>query len=399
MSAEGGCLSLGHIRSQATSIDPAKVEISTDATFSKVAREKIQKVCEACGELFWIETFRAARTPRCFGCRLVKRICVHCQVEFDVVNSVLRSSDEVPCPSCGGMNPGLKRGEITRFSQGSRMRLMQLLNKVQRDVSKVMFVTLTYPDEYYGSHDKPDHWKADLRAFEHRFRRKYPEASFVWRLEVKERLSGDHIGISFPHFHLLVFNVSLVELRPWVAENWNQIAGCGSAEHLAVHEHEKTVTAVLSRRGVMSYASKAIGEVMSSELSKDLQAKGVNVGRWWGVAVRGVFEQFLSIVETFRLTDRQAINLIRLFRKKIGIKGLSLPALSIFLSGEWLARNLEYILSPPLWPRYRSTGRDHERPFWYYAYSRNLLSVEQIIAMGKIKELRLYGQDSRAAFV
>ena len=314
--------------------------------------------------------------------RKVRRTCVMCGKDFAVLNEDFRTKDFIYCPVCGGENEGCKRGEVTRFSEDSKRRLMHLLNKVQRDVTLVNFVTLTFPDEYYPYNTEPEDWKERLRLFEFRFRRAFPGGSFVWRLEVEDRKSGEHIGEFFPHFHLLVFGVSLVELRPFVAENWYEIAGCGNQEHFRVHRHEKAVTPVYSRRGVMSYAAKAVGTVMSRELSKSLQAKGENVGRWWGIAVRKVFETFLAVAEEFDITDGDAVSLMRTFRKYIrsqvlnrwklaGMrwkkprqKSFQLRSAIVLLKGDWLKRNIQGLLgcSPGSWC-YSATGRRYDVPF------------------------------------
>lgn len=384
-----GCLSQAHIRAQGSQPGapvetiPAQLVVYTDASFGKVTRELERRQCVTCGEPF--EVLVASHEKHCFMCRTVKRTCSQCGQEFRVTNEVFRTQEYFGCPICGGFNEGCKRGEVTRFSEDSKRRLMQLLNKVQRDVSLVCFVTLTFPDEYFPLNSEPEDWKERLRLFEWRFRRAFPAGAFVWRVEVEDRKSGEHVGEFFPHFHLLTFGVPLTELRPWVAENWYEIAGCGNPEHYRVHRHERAVTPVFSRRGVMSYASKAVGSVMSRELSKALQAKGENVGRWWGVAVRKVFETFLALPETFELNDEDAISILRTFRKYVRASVLEKwrsagkrwrkpknhsfqhRSLNVFLHGGWLRRNiLNLVSSPGAWC-YGATGRRYDVPFWQHA--------------------------------
>lgn len=377
------CLSQGHNRAQNVVEEiPARLVVYTDASYAKVTRQLERRRCVECGDPFEVEMQKPE--TRCFKCRKVRRTCIECGREFVVTNEVFRSKDFIYCPVCGGENEGCKRGEVTRFSEDSKRRLMQLLNMVQRDVSLVCFVTLTFPDEYFPLNQDPEDWKERLRLFEWRFRRAFPNGAFVWRVEVEDRKSGEHIGEFFPHFHLLTFGVSLTELRPFVAEHWNEIAGFGSEEHYQVHRHRKAVTPVFSRRGVMSYASKAVGSVMSRELSKSLQAKGSHVGRWWGVAVRKVFELFLATPEEFEITDGDAVALMRTFRKYIRSqvlnrwkkagrqwkkphqKAFQWRSVAVFLNGSWLRNNVLKILSPPGAWCYSVTGRRYDMPFSDY---------------------------------
>lgn len=385
-----GRLSHNHIRAQGTSqVEeiPAQLVVYTDASYGKVTRELERRSCVECGEQF--EVLRRSYERRCFMCRDVKRVCLHCNGQFLVTNEELYSNDFIYCSLCGGELPGYSRGEVTRFSESSKRRLMQELNKVQRDVSTVNFVTLTFPDEFFPRNQQPEEWKHCLREFEWRFRREFPNAAYVWRLEVEDRKSGQHIGEFFPHFHLLVFNVRLVDLRPWVEKNWHEVAGCGNPEHLDVLRREKSVTGVISRRGVMSYAAKAVGTVMSRELAKELQAKGENVGRWWGIVAKDIFKAFQAVAEVFEITDSDAASLMRIFRnyikaqvlkkwreegkrwKKPVSKVFQVRSRVVFLHGSWLKKNVPRLLSGGggAW-RYGATGRRYDMPFLQWQAER-----------------------------
>lgn len=393
-----GRLSQVHIRSQVVGEEPAKVVLYPGATVAKVTREMNVKVCCDCGETFRVEKYKSAWVSRCVMCRSILKTCVHCGADFVITGREQRTLKEIECPACEGVNPGCKRGQVTRFSEDSKRRLMLLLNQVRKDISRVHFVTLTYPDEFHEHRLKPDRWKSDLRRFELRFRRAFPEGSFVWRLEIETRKSGLHVGETFPHFHLLTFNVQLGLLRDFVAEHWWEIAGQGSQDHYKVHSHRETVRPVISRRGIMAYASKAIGSTMSRELAKDLQAKGQNAGRWWGVAVRKVFELFLAKEDVFEMSDRDAVQLLRLFTKYIQrqsierwrkagqrwrkpkLKGFSFRSLTVFLDADWLKKNLVRILSPGGQWRFRSTGRRYNVPFWKWAYETGRWEPELVTA-------------------
>lgn len=379
----GTCLSHSHKRAHGVvETIPAQLVVYTDGSYAKVTRELEWRHCVDCGEPFKMEL--AKEEDRCGSCRFISIKCAECGAHFQVRNGEFRSKEIIGCPVCGGVNAGAKRGDVTRFSEGSKRNLMQKLNKVKRDVSLVCFVTLTFPDEYFPFIEEPEDWKERLRLFEWRFRREFPGCSYVWRLETEDRKSGEHVGAIFPHFHLLVFGVRLPYLREFVAETWYEIAGCGNPDHFEVHRHEKAVTGVLSRRGVMSYAAKAVGSVMSRELAKALQAKGEHVGRWWGIIAKDIFETFLAVPEVFEMSDKDAVSLMRTFRKAIKAqvlekwrkaqeegriykkphrKAFQWRSVAVFMSGSWLRANILRLLSPPGAWCYTATGRRFDVPF------------------------------------
>ena len=394
---DAGRLSQVHIRSQIVGEEPAKVVLYPNSTIAKVTREMLVKVCVDCGKEFRVEKYKSAWVDRCVMCRSVLKTCVHCGIDFVITGREQRTLKEIECPACGGVNPGCVRGEVTRFSEDSKHRLMKKLNQVRKGISKVHFVTLTVPDEYHEFRLNPERWKSDLRRFEHRFRRAFPGGAFVWRLEIETRKSGLFVGETFPHFHLLVFNVQLGLLRDFVAEHWHEVAGQGSEKHLKVHSHVETVKPVISRKGVMSYASKAVGSVMSRELAKDLQAKGNNVGRWWGVAVKDIFKLFLADEDIYEMTDADAVQFVRLFRnyihrqsverwrkagkrwKKPKLTGFSFPSLTVFLDADRLKENLVRVLSPGGSWAFQSTGRRYNVPFLQWAYDTGKLGEPELV--------------------
>lgn len=100
---------------------------------------------------------------------------------------------------------GGKRSTCKVFSKGARWRFMQRL-AMTRTTQIPLFVTLTYPDQFPADRHV---WKRDLDVFLKRLRRLHPNAAGFWRLELKERLSGENAGKIAPHFHLLLWGV------PW----------------------------------------------------------------------------------------------------------------------------------------------------------------------------------------
>ena len=112
--------------------------------------------------------------------------------------------------------PPPKRGEVSEFSDSSRRRMLELLSKLLRD-RLPLFVSLTYPDSFPSYRET---FKRDLEVFCQRLLRKWPLASVLWKLEFKERLSGENKGKVAPHYHLFVYGVPALfpfqpERRAW----------------------------------------------------------------------------------------------------------------------------------------------------------------------------------------
>jgi len=77
-----------------------------------------------------------------------------------------------------------------------------------------------------------------LKIFLQRFKRAYPDASAIWKLEPQKR--------GAPHYHMLVWGVEMSEFSyssngtglpfaSWVPTIWHQIAGHGDKRHFEFH--------------------------------------------------------------------------------------------------------------------------------------------------------------------
>lgn len=209
-----------------------------------------------------------------------------------------------PKPSVGGCEGvrmgGGRRGKIGGFSRESRRRLMCLLNSVDRSrVPHPLFFTLTYPGEWPRD---PQVWKAHLRAFRERMRRRYGKFPAVWRLEFQRR--------GAPHFHLLVFlDVSRPALRGFVSRSWYGVVGSGDEDHLKAGTQ---VVRVHSWRGVRSYAAKYLGKVEGDDRDPDQ-----SIGRFWGVWNKDLLP---ITAEHHQLTFDQFYRLRRVLRRFSGIR-------------------------------------------------------------------------------
>jgi hypothetical protein len=163
-----------------------------------------------------------------------------------------------------------KRGKIKGFSYASRLRLLEVIGAIRRDAELPMFATVTYPDKFPTCEQA----KKDLAAFVRRMKRQFSECAMIWKMEPQER--------GAPHFHMLIWGVSLHELMSFVPVAWFDIAGQGDHNHLLFHlgllKNQHCVQAVRTFRGVWNYAAKYIG--------KTFEVAGWSeqwTGRFWGI--------------------------------------------------------------------------------------------------------------------
>ena len=198
---------------------------------------------------------------------------------------------------------GGRRGPICGFSRQARKRMFDVGNSIPRDgVQPTKFVTLTYSDASFGqSWEKV---KRDLRAFRCRLERRYGKVPYIWRLEVKPRLSGDHVGEFFFHVHLLVFGLEQMD-KGWVSTTWYEIVGSGDPDHLAAGTNVKPVR---DWRGAYGYLSK--------DMAKE-QTTDVPTGRVWGVVNKALL---LIRLVAVGLSGVQFYRLRRLMRKWLSKK-------------------------------------------------------------------------------
>jgi hypothetical protein len=346
----------------------AAVLICEDGSLAKVRREHVSKVCVSCGAEFYTLARREHLTSVCASCKQVLKVCECGREWYDkrYPKDEEGRSKPVYCPSCGLEYEGDKRSVVSRFSEASRRRLMQTLAQLKKGIQPC-FVTLTYPDSWDG-HNSPDEWKKSLKRFEERFRRAFPGACYIWRREVVDRKSGERFGELSPHYHLLVFGVEYNRLRAFVPGQWYEAVGTKDPKHLAAGTQ---VAKVISRRGIMSYASKAVGVTMSSEMGKQVQAAvledaegPVSLGRWWGCVLVENFESLLSEVVEYILEETEAVRVVRAFRRLAQLRSRDYPSLLAFIDGAWLKKNLARLAVPDEGMRcYRASGRRYDVSF------------------------------------
>ncbi len=262
--------------------------------------------------------------------------------------------------SPGRIGGGGLRGVIKEFSPGSRRRLMVLLNSIDRSrVAKPFFVTLTWHETWPATSTGR---QRQLDALLKRLERSFGRFATIWRVEWKQRLSGQHAGTWAPHMHLLVFidprelvggflpkkdllYAAEMRLRNRVAFYWNEIVAPGDDEHLAVALHRKSVVTIETWRGASWYASK----YMSKLESFDPGAEGI--GRNWGTRNK----ELLNIsMWSASVSIKDATTLRRIFRRYSGARYRNhrgdLQSASCFLGASTslrLLRWLGYYADPP----------------------------------------------------
>jgi hypothetical protein len=152
--------------------------------------------------------------------------------------------------------------------------MLRTIAKVDwKEIRSGVFITLTYPDEYF---DREQGARTYDRArfvleLERKLRKKI---CVLWRLEYEPRKSGKHVGLVCPHFHLMALNVSFVHKR-WIRQTWRRILG----------HRGKLVTWVKGIRGPEGcgrYLAKYVAKkpVLDDAAYRNMQHMA---GRKWGI--------------------------------------------------------------------------------------------------------------------
>lgn len=222
---------------------------------------------------------------------------------------------------------GGDRGDVLGYSSDSRRRLMRLIASTEKQ-QKPLFVTMTYPDEF---DEAIETWKRDIKVFGQRFLRAFPDASYIWRIEFKERQSGVSEGKIAPHFHLLVWGVTMQNMKRFITEAWFGVVNSGNEDHYRAGTRCEYVR---EWRGTMRYTSKYITKT-------DTFPPGWQ-GRVWGVVGRDKLP--LAPLVTIMVSTDIAIKVVRLGRKFIGAKGRSFVfGLTWIIDGDRLLDYLEFL--------------------------------------------------------
>lgn len=146
---------------------------------------------------------------------------------------------------------GAKRGNVSEFSDQSRMRMLQTVARIDRGKVKfaantVKFITLTYP---FNQRDAV-RAKRDLKVMLQRIRREFDDCWVLWRMEYQKR--------GAIHFHLLCGNMPYWDVEQ-AQDAWCEVTGTTARNSLDLE-------IVRSMNGVMFYVAKYMAKpVKASE--------------------------------------------------------------------------------------------------------------------------------------
>jgi len=175
-----------------------------------------------------------------------------------------------------------KRGVVSGFSKSSRKRLRERLMSLDWPQYDAYFATLTYHLRWSAD---PSDWKAELRAWLKRVKRRWSGRGYIgclWRLEFQKR--------GAPHFHcLLLFTRGALPsgrlLERWVKHSWSAIVGeTGNTDHRRHGGH--VVKCRWSGKRPDGRGEFTLGSLigyMVKEMSKVQQNPAGIVGRVWGI--------------------------------------------------------------------------------------------------------------------
>jgi hypothetical protein len=230
-----------------------------------------------------------------------------------------------PSRRCGG---GI-RDRVRGFSRASRTNLLRRLASINRSAfrtfkGRIVFVTLTYPDEYPKD---PELCKRHLKAFRKRLQRMYGSFAAYWRMGIQKRGAW--------HFHLLLFVGPsfgpLEELHRFISTSWYEVTGKVSEGHLRTGTRNE---AVKRWKQATSYVERYLAK-------PEEFPEGLQTGRIWGVWNK----ELLPVRwETVQVSLRDAYKIRRIYRKLARRKGSGyLRRITVFVRHENVVRLLEFL--------------------------------------------------------
>jgi hypothetical protein len=166
-----------------------------------------------------------------------------------------------------------KRKEITAFSEASRRRLRQLVHSLKRN-TRSKFLTLTWHEHC----PTPEEAKNALDVFFKRMKRRFPQASAVWKMEPQER--------GFPHFHLFVYGLPNIPYQK-LSRIWHECTQEVSDKHrksgvdvmeVGVQSDDGRLQVYLSK-----YFAKESYGWPTAQLPPKVAQYWERPGRFWGV--------------------------------------------------------------------------------------------------------------------
>jgi len=201
-----------------------------------------------------------------------------------------------------GGDDGPRRGRISEWSDPSRRNFRKFMGGLQLGaLDGGMMVGITYPDEFPDP-ESHEVYKGHLRTFEARFLRRYPNGSFVWKLEFQERGAA--------HFHCVFFGLgagdaALAAWRDWSKKAWWEVVGSGCRHHRVRGVSSDWIK---TRGGAVGYLTKYLAK-------EDQTRPGDFTGRYWGA--KGRKNLPIAPVRKSEKPDREALLIRRVMRKRI----------------------------------------------------------------------------------
>lgn len=183
-----------------------------------------------------------------------------------------------------------KRGSVTRFTNASRRRMIDLAARLDVRKTNAKFLTLTF-----SGYPTPSQAKIVFTRFLKRIHRKYPMAYALWRAEMQKRGS--------PHFHLIIFQLPYIpqwkfqlvweactgETKP--AQSYRRVTVCLSVLSLPRRRYRRWVKRsrldirkIKNHKMVMYYVAKYCAKrplLDNGAYLTDFEREWI--GRHWGV--------------------------------------------------------------------------------------------------------------------
>jgi hypothetical protein len=168
-------------------------------------------------------------------------------------------------------NLGRRKGDIiTGYTRESRNRQLKMLLSIDyQKMGAPLFYTLTYPGEYSEDGRK---WKNDLRAWEMRMKRRFPEFCGTWDLEPQKR--------GAPHFAGFLWGCEWLETyegKKWFSRQWYEVVGSGDERHLKAGTRIDKEQMIETR---IFYMAKYLTKAEKGGVKQEFEYP---VGRYWGV--------------------------------------------------------------------------------------------------------------------
>jgi hypothetical protein len=232
------------------------------------------------------------------------------------------------------LSPSRRRGggirdRVKGFSRTSRRNLLRRFASINRSAfrafkGRIIFVTLTYPEEWP---EDTEVCKRHLKALRKRLQREFKSFAALWRMGIQRR--------GALHFHLLLFVGPSIEpvrvLRRFISSSWYEVTGKVSEGHLRTGTR---VEAVKKWKQATSYVERYMAK-------PEEFPEGLQTGRIWGIWN----EDLLPVRwETVEVSLKDAFRIRRIYRKLARRKSCgAIRRITVFVRHENVVRLLQFL--------------------------------------------------------